>query len=82
MSNDKTTILDRLELILDSVKQIENYSEGIKTADDFLLIPDGILRLDGCAMRFQVIGETVRSLLELENSPLSANTDIPWKQIV
>ncbi len=82
MSNDRNSILDRLCLILDSIKQIETYSQGINSPNDFLTTPEGVLRLDGCVMRFQVIGETVRSLLEIEDGPLSNNTAVPWKQII
>ena len=75
-------ISDKLILILESVKQIEQYTIPIKTADDFLLSPEGMLRLDACVMRLQVIGESVRSILAVDDNPLSSCDKIPWKKII
>lgn len=82
MSKDKTTILDKLYLIRDSISQIRTYSASVHCPNDFLHSAEGMLRLDACVMRMQVIGESVRSLLALENSPLNSHPEIEWKQIV
>lgn len=82
MSKDKSTILDKLYLIRDSIAQIWSYSAPVHCPDDFLQSAEGMLRLDACVMRIQVIGESVRSLLALENSPLLSHPEIEWKQIV
>ena len=76
------TIMDKLNLILESIDQIEEYSKRIEKPNDFLLSPGGVLRLDACVMRFQVIGESVRSLLTIDNTPLLEHNEIPWRKIV
>ena len=76
------SIIDKLNLILESIGQIEEYTKRINKPDDFLLSPEGMLRLDACVMRFQVIGESVRSLLTIDNTPLLGHNEIPWRKIV
>ena len=75
-------IIDKLHLIKGSIAHIEEYSEMISSPDEFLLSPGGMLRLDACVMRLQVIGESVKSILSTKNNPLSYAPEIPWKKIV
>ena len=59
MSDNNTTIHDRLEDILESIKLIEEWSKGRTTVDDFMTSSTGVMAFNACVMRFQVIGEHV-----------------------
>lgn len=60
---------------------IDNWSRMVKTPDDFLLSMDGVMRLNACIMRLQVIGEHVGKLLKAIPSELAAHNEIPWVAI-
>ncbi|WP_455623920.1 HepT-like ribonuclease domain-containing protein [Parabacteroides sp.] len=82
MSKGILTIIDRLNLIQESILQIELYSSEIKNPNDFLLSPHGMVYFDACILRLQVIGETVRRLFCEKDNPLVNCPDIPWKEII
>lgn len=82
MSKSILTIIDRLNLIQESILQIELYSSEIKSSDDFLLSPHGMICFDACILRLQVIGETVKRLFNEKDNPLVNCPDIPWKEII
>lgn len=81
MCEDREITLDWFEQIAESIYFIEEWSSRITSADDFLLTPDGVLRLNACVMRLQVIGELVGKLLKLTHSPLDKHPQISWKSI-
>ena len=72
MSDNNTTIHDRLEDILESIKLIEEWSKGRTT---------GVMAFNACVMRFQVIGEHVGRLLAYDEHPLDEYHHIPWHAI-
>lgn len=59
MSDNRTTIHDRLEDILESIELIQEWSKGRTTVDDFMMSSTGVMAFNACVMRFQVIGEHV-----------------------
>lgn len=59
MSDNRTTIHDRLEDILQSIELIQEWSKGRTTVDDFMMSSTGVMAFNACVMRFQVIGEHV-----------------------
>ena len=81
MSEDKTTIQDRLEDILDSINLIQEWTVGRTTVDDFMTSSTGVMAFNACVMRFQVIGEHVGKLLKSEQNLLDAYPQIPWHAI-
>ena len=81
MSDNLSTIHDRLEDILESINLIQEWSKGRKTVDDFILSSTGMMAFNACVMRFQVIGEHVGKLLGNEENPLERYQQIPWHAI-
>ena len=81
MSDNLSTIHDRLEDILESINLIQEWSKGRKTVDDFILSSTGVMAFNACVMRFQVIGEHVGKLLGNEDNPLERYQQIPWHAI-
>ena len=81
MFDNQTTIHDRLEDILDSIKLIQEWSKGRTTVNDFMGSPTGVMAFNACVMRFQIIGEHVGKLLKNEQKPLDSFPKIPWQAI-
>lgn len=81
MSEDQTTLRDRLEDILESVSLIQEWAADRKTVDDFMLSSTGVMAFNACVMRFQVIGEHVGRLLKSDRNLLDNYPHIPWRAI-
>lgn len=81
MSENNTTIRDRLEDILESINLIQEWSGSRKTVNDFMTSSTGVMAFNACVMRLQVIGEHVGKLLNSAQKPLEAYPQIPWHAI-
>ena len=81
MSDNQLTIRDRLEVILESIELIQEWSKGRTTVNDFMNSPIGVMAFNACVMRFQVIGEHVGKLLKDDSKLLDVYQDIPWQAI-
>ncbi len=81
MYDDRITIHDRLEEILESIKLVQEWSRGRTTVNDFLLSSTGVMVFNACVMRLQVIGEHIGRLLRCDEQPLSSYPQIPWNAI-
>lgn len=81
MSDNQLTIHDRLDVILESINLIQEWSRGRETVHDFMVSSTGVMAFNACVMRFQVIGEHVGKLLKNTDNPLSAYPNIPWNAI-
>lgn len=81
MSENNTTIRDRLEDILESIKLIQEWTAERKTVDDYMTSSTGVMAFNACVMRLQVIGEHVGKLLTSTQKPLDAYPQIPWNAI-
>lgn len=81
MSDNRQTIHDRLEDILESIDLIREWSRGRTTVNDFMTTPTGVMAFNACVMRFQVIGEHVGKLMKSDVHPLDAYPQIPWQAI-
>lgn len=79
MYNDK--IKDKLEEIEESIVLIQEWSNGVASANDFLLSSTKYMAFNACVMRLQVIGEDVGKILKIQDNPLLRYTDIPWQAI-
>jgi uncharacterized protein with HEPN domain len=74
-------ITDILDLMLDSIKLIEERFSKISIADDFVSTPEGVTLLDAIAMRLQVIGESVKRIQKRSPSYLTKYSQIEWNKI-
>ncbi len=81
MCEDLTTLLDRLEDVLESIKLIQEWTVNRKTVDDFMTSSTGVMAFNACVMRLQVIGEHVGKLLKSEQSLLNNYPQIHWHAI-
>lgn len=80
---------DRQERLLASLRQIENsivllqeWNREVKTADDYLLSPEGVKNLAASCMLVEAIGEAFKKIdQETEGSLLSLYPDIPWRAV-
>ena len=81
MSDNRTTIHDRLEEIIESINLIQEWSKGRTTVNDYMLSSTGVMVFNACVMRLQVIGEHVGRLLKCEQKPLESYPQIPWAAI-
>lgn len=78
------------ELALDSLANIENALVTIleraavaNTADDFLMSPDGMLRLDAICMNLVALGEAVKGLDKITRGELLTHyPEIYWSGVM
>lgn len=81
MSDKDLTIRDRLEVIMELIELIQEWSKNRTTVGDFMESSTGVMAFNACVMRFQVIGEHVGKLLKEDSKPLDAFKEIPWPAI-
>ena len=67
---DKSTTLELLNFVLESMRLIHRRFEPIGSGDDFLENDDGLDRLDAISMRIQSIGEALKNLYKREEALL------------
>lgn len=67
---------ERCEAIAESLTAIQAYMKAINSAGDFIQSGEGRLRLDGIALRLQVIGENVKQIVTLY--PDFFEKDLPY----
>ncbi len=80
---DKSSTLELLEFILESIRLIERRFVDIQSGDDFLANDDGLDKLDAISMRVQSIGEALKNLYKRELPLLEqvASKDY-WRTII
>ena len=59
---DKSTTLELIDFILESIRLINRRFKSIKSSDEFLESDDGLDKLDAISMRIQAIGEALKNL--------------------
>ena len=79
MSEDQ--IIDNLDLMVQSIRLIQERFSKIREPDDFVLTPEGVTLLDAISMRLQVIGESVKQLQKTNPSFLRSHVEIEWEKI-
>jgi len=79
MSKDE--IIDNLDLLMESIRLIEDRFSKIQVPDDFVLGPEGIILLDAIVMRLQVVGELVKQMQKASPIFLQHYTEIEWDKI-
>ena len=80
---DKSTTLELIDFILESIKLIKRRFKTIKSGDDFLDSDDGLDKLDAISMRVQAIGEALKNLDKRERELLLKVSDKNyWSRII
>lgn len=79
MSKDE--IIDILDLIIESIRLVQERFSRIRVPDDFVLAREGVTLLDAISMRLQVIGESVKRIEKTDLSLLQRYADIEWDKI-
>lgn len=75
-------LTDKFQLILESIDLILERAAAIHCPNDFLVSREGMLIFDACVLRLQVIGETVKKLMDHPAKPLLPYSRVPWNAIV
>ena len=77
---DKEITLDSLKKIKAMLELITKRAKVVKTPDDFLRSPSGMMRLDAICMNLIALGETVKGLDKQTNGQLLKNyPDVYWR---
>lgn len=80
---DKGKVLDRCDLVVESIDLIMQWSKSIRSSGEFLLSPESVLIFDGCVMRLQVIGENIKKIDEYTGGKLLPKyPEIPWRKVI
>ena len=74
-------VLDTLDLVLESIKLVQERFLGIKTPEDFVTTSLGFTLLDAISMRLQVIGESVKQIQKVDPALLQEYSEIEWDKI-
>jgi uncharacterized protein with HEPN domain len=77
----KGELIDNLDLVLESMRLVQDRFSRIRGPDDFVLTPEGGTLLDAISMRLQVIGESVKQIQKTTPSFLHHYADIDWDKI-
>lgn len=80
---DKSTAVELLDFILESIRLVERRFSGIECGDDFLADNEGLDKLDAISMRIQSIGEALKNLYKRELPLLEQVADKNyWRTII
>ena len=81
-SIDKQTALHILDRIEEAINTVQMRNSLIRTADDYLLTPEGKEKLDAACMVIEAIGESFKNLDKLTNFELlPLYPSIEWKEV-
>ncbi|MFH1527283.1 MAG: HepT-like ribonuclease domain-containing protein [Bacteroidota bacterium] len=78
----KEIIMEKLDLILESITIIHERMDTINSADEFVSSPFGIMLLDSIAIRLQIIGEQTKGIDKLDKRLLPKFPSIEWNKIM
>ena len=80
---DAEIALDSLQKIKTMLELIIERAKVVKTPDDFLRSPGGMMRLDAICMNLIALGETVKGLDKQTNAQLLKNyPDVYWRGVM
>ena len=81
--NNKETALHILKKINDAIDKVLYRTQYISCADDFLLSPEGLEKLDAACMVIEAIGESIKNLDKVTSGRLLVTyPKIEWKQVM
>lgn len=82
-SHKKEIVLSILIQIEESIERLQERTEMIQNADDFLISAAGMEKLDAACMLLIAIGESIKNVDKITNKELlSTYPSIPWKNIM
>lgn len=80
---DKEIVIDSLQKIKAMIELIIERASVVKTPNDFLCSPGGMMRLDAICMNLIALGETVNGLDKQTNGQLLKNyPEAYWKGVM
>lgn len=80
---DKELTLDSLGNVEDALGMILERASVVTTPDDFLMSPDGMIRLDAICMNLIALGEAVKGLDKITKGKLLENyPEIYWSGVM
>ena len=74
-------VLDILDLMLESIKLVQERFSRVGIPDDFVSTSEGVTLLDAISMRLQVIGESVKQIQKVNPVFLEKCSEIEWDKI-
>ena len=81
-SNKQEVALQILKQVEEAIERIKLRTEPICCADDFLLTPIGMEKLESTCMLLLAIGESLKNLDKVtEGKLLPTYPSIPWKEV-
>ena len=78
----KEIIVEKIDLILESISIIHERMNTINSADQFVSSPFGIMLLDSIAIRLQIIGEQTKGIDKLDKLLLPKFPSVEWNKIM
>ena len=82
-SNKKIVAQNILIQIEEAIIKIQHRTHEIRNADDFLLTPAGMEKLDAACMLLIAIGESLKNLDKVtEKKLLITDSTIPWSDVM
>ncbi len=75
-------LLEKVNLVIESIELIEERFSTIKSPDDLVLSPQGVMVLDSISMRLQVVGEQIKGIDKLDSELLPQYRAIEWQKIM
>ena len=75
-------LLEKVNLVIESIELIEERFSSIKNPDDLVLSPQGVMVLDSISRRLQVIGEQIKGIDKLDGDLLTRYQTIEWQKIM
>ena len=80
---DRELVLDSLKNIRTAIDTIMERTAVVSNPDEFLLSPDGMMRLDAICMNLIALGEAVKGVDKLTHSELLPNyPEIYWSGVM
>lgn len=80
--SSENLVLEILKEIESAIIKIKDRTSHIQCADDFLLTPTGMEKLDAVCMQLIAIGESLKNLDKVTNHTLlPIYPQIPWKRV-
>lgn len=78
----KERVLQSLRQIENSILLLQEWNAGLKSADDYLLSPEGMKNLAASCMLVEAIGEAYKKIdVMTDGALLSLFPSVPWKAV-
>ena len=75
-------LIEDLILIIESIDIIEDRTQDIKEADNFVTSPRGLLIFDSVVMRLQSIGELIKNIDKFNPGLFNKYKQMDWNEII